>query len=209
MFDICSNYSNKYICEGAAQEFFHKDTNEAIKLLHVNCRSIDNSLIAFENLLSACNYITALAVTETWLTAATKDIHQIPGCVLISSPRLNKSGGGVEIYLNELLDYVKRTDISVMTPYLECLFIEIKQSNKRSILIGSVYRPPSADVVLFNKQLLEIVKIIPAESAKLTFMLVDYNLDLLKYRSNSSVGEFFLDNMVSHYFFATIQIQPE
>jgi len=38
---------------------------------------------------------------------------------LISSPRLNKSGGGVGIYPNELLEYVKRTDISVMTHYLE------------------------------------------------------------------------------------------
>jgi len=73
MFDICSNYSNKYICEGAAQEFFHKDTSEAIKLLHVNCRSIDKKLIAVENLLSACNSITAMAVTENWLTAATKE----------------------------------------------------------------------------------------------------------------------------------------
>jgi len=71
-------------------------------------------------------------------------------------------------------------------------------------LIGSVYRPPSADVVLFNKHMLEIVKLIHAEIAKLTVMLGDYNLDLLKFRSNNSVGEF-LDNMVSHSFFPTIQ----
>jgi len=102
---FCSNYSIKYICEGAAQEFVHKDTSEAIKLVHINCRSIDKNVTAIKNLLSACNSITALAVSETWLTTATKDIHQISGYVFISSPRLIKSGGGVGIYLNELLDF--------------------------------------------------------------------------------------------------------
>jgi len=70
VFDICSNYSSKYICEGAAQEFFHKDTCEPIKLVHFNCMSIDKNLTAIANLLSACNSITALAVSETWLTTA-------------------------------------------------------------------------------------------------------------------------------------------
>jgi len=63
--------------------------------------------------------------------------------------------------------------------------------------------PPSADVVLFNKHMLEIIKLLHAESAKLTFMLGDYNLDLIKFRSNNSVGEF-LDNMISHFFFPKI-----
>jgi len=46
--------------------------------------------------------------------------------------------------------------------------VEIKQSNIRSILIGSV--SPSADVVLYNRHMLEIIKVIHAESSKLTIM---------------------------------------
>jgi len=52
--------------------------------------------------------------------------------------------------------------------------------------------------------MLEIIKVIHAENSKLTFILGDYNLNLLKYRSNNSVGEY-LDNMVSHSFFPTIR----
>ena len=68
-----------------------------------------------------------------------------------------------------------------MTSYLECVFIEILQSNNRSILIGCVYKAPDADNVLFNMHMLNIIQTLHIESAKLIFMLGDYNLDLLKY----------------------------
>ena len=204
VFNICSNYSNSYICDDEIHSFFQSDSGDAIKLLHINCRSIDKNFTAVESLLFASHPITILAVSEIWLTTATQDIHQIPGYVFISSPRVTKSCGGVGIYLSELFDYVKRTDISDMSPFLECLFIEVKQSNKHSILIGCVYRPPNSDVVLFNKRMLEIINIINAGSVKVTFMLGDFNLDLLKYQDHPHIGEF-LGNMLSHSFFPTIR----
>ena len=201
---ICSNYSNKYICESDLHEFFQTDNTEAIKLLHINCRSINKNFTQIKNLLSSCHPITALAVSETWLSTATQDIHQIPGYTFISSPRVIKTHGGVGIYVNELLHCFKRTDISIMTSYLECLFIEIPQSNRRSLLIGCIYKAPNADNALFNMHMLEIIIVIQSGSAKLTFLLGDYNLDLLKYQSNGAIADF-LNNMISHSFFPTIR----
>ena len=172
---------SRHICEKDLYDCFQRNTREAIKLLHINCCSINKNFTHIVNLLSSCHPITALAVSEASLTIVTQDIHHIPGYVFISSPRVINIHGGVDIYVNESLHFVKRTDISVMTSYLECVFIEILQSNNRSILIGCVYKAPDADNVLFNMHMLNIIQTLHIESAKLIFMLGDYNLDLLKY----------------------------
>ena len=75
--------------------------------------------------------------------------------------------------------------------------MEILHSNNRSILIGCVYKAPNANNVLLNMHMLYVIQTIHTESAKLVFMLGDYNLDLLKYQSHGPAGDF-LNNMISH-----------
>ena len=205
-FKICGNYSNEYICENSVNNFFQKNTTNTMKgfkLLHINCRSINKNFTQIENMLASCHPITALAVSETWLTTATKDIPQITGYTFISSPRVIKSHGGVGIYVNEQLHCFKRADLSFMTSYLECLVVEVPHRKKRSILIGCIYKAPNADNVLFNMHILKILNMIQATN-KITFLLGDYNLDLLKYQSHGATNEF-LSSMISHSFFPIIR----
>ena len=91
-----------------------------------------------------------------------------------------------------------------MTAYTECLFIEIRQNSKPSILIGCVLRPLGADIALFNFKIVEVLAVLDIKKGNFTFILGDFNLDLLKYQDNSQIDEF-LNDMLSHSYFPTIR----
>ena len=148
--------------------------------------------------------LTAIAVTETWLTAETESSYSIPGYKFIAKPRIGKLGGGVGIFINSDFHYTVHLDLCRMSVFVECLFIEIPQKGKLNILIGCVYRPPNTDVNLFNSEILTILKLIDSEKNKLVLLAGDYNLDLLKYDCHSPTAEF-LNNMLSYYFLPVIR----
>ena len=118
--------------------------------MHLNCRSLKKNFTAVTALLNKCHPITALAATETWLNEINKDMFSINGYTFLHLGRINKSGGGVGLYINATLDSTTRVDLSFTDENLECLFAEIVQSNKCNILIACFYRPPNADVISFN-----------------------------------------------------------
>ena len=64
--------------------------------------------------------------------------------------RKSKSGGGVGIYLQNDLDYKLRPECNFSDlEVIETLFVEITVPQGKNIIVGSVYRPPSYNVVLF------------------------------------------------------------
>src|ERR1044072_5423803 len=67
-FDLCSNRITKYLTEDSLNDFFHQRKSAAIHFLHVNCRSRQKNFSGVTNLLGTCHPLTALALTETWLT---------------------------------------------------------------------------------------------------------------------------------------------
>jgi endonuclease/exonuclease/phosphatase family metal-dependent hydrolase len=89
-----------------------------------------------------------------------------------------------------------------MTSFIKCIFIEINADHK-NFLIGCVYRPPNSDQDLFNAEMLDILKLIDSESTKLTLLIGDFNLDLLKHDNHPRTGEF-INNLLSYSFFPTI-----
>lgn len=203
-FNIPSSISSKYLTENHICDFFHSKKSDAIKFLHVNCRSLNKNFTALRNLLIKCHPITALAISETWLTPATKDIYQMPGYRFVSSVRVNKFGGGVGIFINDSYDYILRPDLSIMDACIECLFVDITLTNKSKVLIGCVYRPPNTDLLLFNSKLVHILSSIDNENRKLALISGDFNLDLLKHHVHAPTADF-LNHMLSHSFFPTIR----
>ena len=62
-------FASKYITEDKLNNFFHFKDNSALNLMHVNCRSIKKNFVPLNNLMNLLSgQISALAVTETWLT---------------------------------------------------------------------------------------------------------------------------------------------
>ena len=93
--------------------------------------------------------IDVLALNETRLDSSISDeLLAMDGYDIIRADR-NRNGGGVCIYIRCHVNYEKCFDL--IPTGLEAVCLEIKQSNSRSFIISSIYRPPSASVEVFSK----------------------------------------------------------
>ncbi len=65
-------------------------------------------------------------MSETWLSDDTHDLVNLPGYNFISNQRLNKTGGGVGLYLSDHFQYKLIHDCIISDPeIIESLFVEI------------------------------------------------------------------------------------
>ena len=193
-----------YLTESKMNEFFDLGNATAINLMHINCRSLRRNFDSVKLLLqSISSPLTAVCVTETWLSDSLCDIYFLPGYFFISKHRTGKIGGGVGMYLSDNLEYVIRDDLSLMLPEIECLVIEIIQTDKPNLLIGSIYRPPNTDLVQFNSDILSLLNKICNEKNKLTLLSGDFNLDLCKADAHKPTSDF-VNAMLSHAFVPVI-----
>ena len=103
--DLFENYSVNctYITEEGLNNFFKVEDYSAINMTHINARSLKKN---FDKILSLISNIsgtlTAIAISETWLTESLQDVFFIPGYDFISKQRTEKIGGGVGIYVTHL-----------------------------------------------------------------------------------------------------------
>ncbi|CAL4074602.1 unnamed protein product [Meganyctiphanes norvegica] len=103
------------------------------------------------------NSFHILIFTETWLSDKNKDLCQFEGYVPLHLLRptdnqydLITRGGGVSFFIKKHIEFKSRNDLSIMSPSIECIFIELNFNNKK-YLIGGVYRVPNTDVKTFCK----------------------------------------------------------
>ena len=87
--------------------------------------------------------LDVLFINESFLKPNVLDIlYEVPGYSIYRRDRTNKSGGGVMAYINDDLNAKRRTDLE--SQELEVIWFEVCPfKSKRSLLIGSIYRPPS------------------------------------------------------------------
>ena len=90
-----------------------------------------------------------LAINESKLDGTISDTEvYIPGYIIIRKDR-SRSGGGVAFYIRENLSYTNRIDLVPDT--LEIICVEINLPHSRSFLVSTWYRPPSAEMQLFDE----------------------------------------------------------
>ena len=114
------------------------------------------------------------------------------GYDFIHNPRRNRIGGGVGIYVNNDLEFKPRPDLTfpdISPPFIESLFIEIRRPLSKNIIIGVIYRPRNSNVNDFVQNFNSLLAKIGKEE-KLSYLLGDFNLNLLNYHSHSLTGEF-------------------
>ncbi|XP_053402672.1 sacsin-like [Mercenaria mercenaria] len=115
--------------------------NSGLSIMHLNIQSLKPKLdiLAAESLPYDIMFLT-----ETWLShdVINEDVL-IPG---FSQPvrcdRDDRLGGGVAIYVRQNINVTHRQDLSVNG--LEAVWIELHVNN-RKLLLGGIYRPPSAN----------------------------------------------------------------
>ena len=205
--DGIDDIDSKYLADSSIHEFFKLDDRTAINLLHANCRSLSKNFSKLSTLFNLISgKITAIAVTETWLTESNSDIFNFPGYEFVSKSRTSKNAGGVGIYVDNSHEYIIRDDLCLMLPHIECIFIELVLRGVPNVILGCVYRPPNTDATTFNTDFLSLLNVISTgtDKKKLSLIAGDFNLDLLKHESHHNTGEF-LQNLLTHSYLPSIR----
>ena len=118
-----------------------------------------------------------------------KDLYPLDGFKSCYSDKLpNKANGtGVDLYIHESFDALTYEEVTTTSLHLETLFVKITKGNQ-TIYAGVVYRLP---ISCFQEFLLEFEKIIKAlPKNTITYIIGDFNLNLLNSATNSEVEAF-------------------
>ena len=181
--DILSKLGSKYMSVDKLNDFFKSGKMSAMDIIHINCRSMDKNFDEVLCLYSTISAkLTAIAVTETWLSVDTQDFYYISGYKFTSNLRCDKSGGGVEMFVRDKFDYTVCLDLSCSCSFIECVFvtIDVPQKRKFKLIVGCIYRPPSADKNLFIAEITNILQKIESEKSCMVVLAGDYNCNLFK-----------------------------
>lgn len=183
--------SSYLVLEDVNKFLFYGQDSITYNILHINCRSLPAN---FSSMLctvtTLAKPLTAICVTETWLKAHNENFFPIPGYNFVSNSRPVKVGGGVGIYLDESCRYNVLQDVTIMSDIIECIFVELYIENAKNVLIGCVYRPPSAKIYEFNSQLCKIFSNKCFAKNKSLFVAGDFNINLLELESNELICNF-------------------
>ena len=90
------------------------------------------------------------------------------------------------IHANKVLKTIPRPDLKIDLPLVESCWIEIDPwNNKRHILIGCIYRHPSAGMDEFTVKLEELIKESNLNKYD-AYIMGDMNIDLLKHHTHQT-----------------------
>ena len=137
-----------------------------------------------------------IVVNRTWLKETNSQSYGIKGYNHIAKTRTKKLGGGVSIFLDELIPFKLREDLMTNNDDMESIWIEIDRSyvhTDRNLIIGAIYRPPGNCPDNFNEHLTNSLSTISSERKK-CWHCGDYNLDMLNTDNHKSTKDFVESN---------------
>ena len=153
-------------------------------MIHLNVRSLLPKLEELKFYLTN-KKIQVFSVNETWLDSSIADNEiAIPGFNIFRRDRPKGSHGGVALYVrSELQPFLM---VNLYYEIVESVFVKIKLGS-RSILVGSIYRPPSALSSYWDSMKLLLEKVTNLNLK--TIILGDLNLDLNDSHKCSLISE--------------------
>ena len=199
--------NSNYYTETSFKEHVTKctDAKDMFSMCHLNIRSVSKNLSSFENYLETIQYnFTMIGLAETWLNDTNYDLYGLQGYNFVEQHR-SSLGGGVALCVMKHLNYIERPDLALYDNDIESVFIEVNKDKlhlEKNIIIGVLYRPPGNDIRTFNEKLESILQKIRREN-KISYILGDFNINLLNNDYHQPTGEFF-DLMSSNSFLPLI-----
>ena len=162
-------------------------------LCHVNIRSVKRNLSNFSLYIRCLNYnFCVIGITETWLQTDTCDLYMLEGYNFVEKHRESRSGGGVGLFIDESISFIKRDDLSMFDEYIQCVSVEAEKhvlKTSKNVVISVIYRPPNTDVRIFIDKMNIMLDTIMKEH-KLCYLLGDYNSNILNYDTHDTTAEF-------------------
>ncbi|XP_071963444.1 uncharacterized protein [Antedon mediterranea] len=120
------------------------------EIAHLNIQSLRNKLDSVKTLLNEHNY-DIFCITETWLNSSIENneiwINGYEICRL--DRQLSQSGGGVLCYIKNGIRFKEIYNFRVET--IEALWVEFNLPYSKPLLLGNIYRPPSAKAEYLNE----------------------------------------------------------
>ena len=137
-------------CNSFYKSIQHISKHKGFKLATINVRSLLNKIDQLRIILHN-QPIDILSVNETFLdcTIPTSQL-MINGYVFERYDRGSRHGGGVGFYIRNTVKYELHKHEIVLKLGIEALFIKVKLPNRKPMIVGTMYRPPSANVQYFD-----------------------------------------------------------
>ena len=143
-----------------------------------------------------------IGLSETWLNSSNVNDFPLSNYNSIGVVRKNKQGGGVSLYIKKSYQFRERFDLATNdNDVIESQVIELTAKPK-NILIGIINRPPNGKLEEFKECLSNLLQTLDLGNKK-CFLMVNFNLDLLKSDENEHIKDF-TNTMFSSAFYPLI-----
>lgn len=165
--------------------------NGSMRILYMNCRSLNCKFEEIQNLLTSTNSIpNILAFDETWIRESSIKYFQLNGFIPFMTGRSFRRGGGVGIFVRKGWG-TPRVLEKFVEDLIEGIVVEVKLGHETCIFIV-VYRPPLSLNLDRQQQYLDRLEdILSKHSCNRIFMLGDHNIDIL--RENESFTQNYMN----------------
>ena len=170
-----------------------KDIKNLFTFINTNIRSLNRNYGKLVNLLAELSFQPSIiSVTETWLSGDKYFLGDVQGYKFIGT-NSNTRAGGTGFLIRKDINYEILKCYKLQDGNSECMWINVKLSKSKNIIIGTVYRHPMYDIETFEN---EFVKIIDDMNLNKRSYLIggDFNIDLNK-KTTSVLS--YLDNLTS------------
>ena len=193
---ICDGCSSKckYVTVGKYNNLDSDSaTNDKLKLLHVNIRSLTKHITELDNLIlnDFDNPPDIICVSETKLNSSSNsvdvdnlDLVQLPGYSLIHNPSTTNAGGS-GIFLSHSHTLNERSDLNIQIEgECEASFLEIDSKKGKNIIIGSLYRHPHDNFEEFFKAFSKVIE--KVNKRYWLIILGDLNINIMDYSCSNT-----------------------
>ena len=152
-----------------------------------NIRSFRANFTMFDAFLGSLGHMPdVLALTETWNDMESVTLNNIPGYSCFHSIRMNRPGGGVSVYVSDLLSSFKLEPLCINNETVESCAVEVSGDNSTdSFVIFCIYRPHTDSPVNFTDRIVELMQSDLLRGKKI-ILLGDFNIDLLNVSGGSN-----------------------
>ena len=193
--NLTNNTCSKY---HKIHEFTKSNFNKSrdFLMLNFNVRSLSANYDIFSSFLKLLERdIDVISLTESWLKEENKHLYNFNNYNDYHNLRNDgRRGGGVSVYVSKKYETKVIANSSLLLPYIETLFLEIRRENKK-ILIATVYKPNRSNDTLFVEKLTSLLNINMKNKYDEIILSGDFNFDLLKYNDNMTQN--FLNSLTS------------
>ena len=177
--------------------------NNDLSIFHVNIRSLNASGDILSGFLSTLNRkFQVICLTETFVKDTEASFLQFNDYNIIHSTRTGRRAGGAALLIQKSFEFEVIREATVNLPFIESVFVKIKQTNCNPVIVASVYRPPNSNFSNFLNFMEQTLSSLDNQNCD-KILMGDYNLDLLEINDDTQSASFY-NSMNSYSLIPTI-----